>query len=146
MSIDTTPPGGGSSPPPPLNCPRCFPLGTPDTIWFCLQGMKRGDLWLPGDPNPPNGNIEMNITAPCNWQCDLGGCRFKYQVTRVVTIISAQILGGPIFFFAQIPNTCAFWAANTHNNPAISKRAAEIVIDRGDPSLTSKRAGHVRQR
>lgn len=83
--------------------------------------MKRGDLWLPGDPNPPNGNRPMKITARCNWQCDVAGCRFRYQVTRAATIISAQILGGPVFFFANIPNTCAIWAANTHNNPAISK-------------------------
>ncbi len=121
MSIDTTPPGGGPSPPPPINCVGCFPDGTPDTIWFSLQGMQRGDLWLPGDPNPPNGNVAMRINAPCNWTCDVGGCRFTYQVTRATTKFTAQILGGPIFFFAQIGNTCAFWAVNTLNNPAVSK-------------------------
>jgi hypothetical protein len=83
--------------------------------------MKRGDLWMPGDPNPPNGNRAVHINARCNWTCVLAGCQYTYQVTRTTTRFSAKILGSPNFFFKQVPHTCAIWAANTLNNPVTSK-------------------------
>ena len=76
---------------------------------------------MPGDPDPPNGNVAAHITAPCNWQCNVAGCQFVYQVTPGITKFSAKIIGFPNFFFAQLGFQCGIWAANTLNNPVGKK-------------------------
>jgi len=118
MSIDTTPPGGGPSPPPPIVCTTCFPVTTPDTIHLCLQGIRKGALWVGGDPEPPNDTHPLSIIAACHWTSTVSGIIYTYRIVGGFSLFLAQTVGADWIFSQVVFGNCKYWASNLAQVPA----------------------------
>lgn len=113
MSIENLPPGGEPAPGP-FSCATCYPLtSTPDKLWLCFGGVKKGALWAGGDPEPPNGPYPLLLTADCLWSVTVDGFDFKWQMRRGNTIFLCKITGGANAFSKSVAGNCQINAANT---------------------------------
>lgn len=119
MSIYNYPPGGGPSPPPGPTCLKCYDAGcTPETVFFCLAGIKIGAAWAAPKPPPPNGIGTLGISINCKWDVVQDGWSYNYQILRRTTTFTCRIAAGDIAFQYSAAPTCQLWQSNTVVDPA----------------------------
>lgn len=107
---------------PPNVCPLCFDADkSPEIIFINVADIKIGDLWVPADPPPPNGNWAVHISAPCVWSETIGAFDFAlhYQVDR--TSLDIDVTGGAGCFLHLDLVPCTQWFQNEQLNPAVHK-------------------------
>ena len=125
MSIDTNPdigPPFGSGAPGPNQCPACYDPGeTPNCVWGCFAGIKIGALWVPADPDPPNGPFALFANAACSWITVAAGCDFLHRNLGPFTQTLVNVTGGVNVFFRQQLGICKLWSANAIAAPAGNK-------------------------
>ena len=89
------------------NCARCFDfLKAPQVMRMSVQGIEKGDDWMPFDPDPPNGTFELQNQGRCDWAifgADFGAsCTFTGAGTQMAVFVIP--VGGAFFF--QTANQC----------------------------------------
>lgn len=119
MSLYNAPPGEGGAPPPAFDCDLCFDVGeTPNVCYFCMAGVKIGDLWNPALPPPPNGVWAMTPQAECNWLHLVGTTAFLWRMLPPPMLVISTVLGQPNFFAHVGAIACSYWVPNVFAVPA----------------------------
>lgn len=121
MSIDTDPilnPVATPQLPPAI----CYPLDKcPKYLYLCLTGIKKGDLWGPGDPEPPNGIWRIEILKTEWWAWSYGPIQFQYLPTIGRSDVKVDIDPWTVIFIHETLDDCRKWFVNNLVNPAIEK-------------------------
>lgn len=104
------------------DCLTCYGAGaTPLHYYVMFVGIEKGDNWILGDGEPPNGlyDITQHPVNPCSWfLVVVGGVRVYYTTEPGQTILQL-IYRHPLFaFVSNNPVACSRWHANDLNNPA----------------------------
>jgi len=117
MGIPIIPPVFGD------DCLAVFPAGeTPQVVWSSFSEIKKGNLWAPGDPPPPNGIHELVQIGP-GQPCKYAKIDFPFFYQFSLTSIPIQqcaisFAGQPNPFFLTAPKPNAtYHFTNGNQNP-----------------------------
>ncbi len=107
---------------PPLHCDLCNDANkTPATLFLCFSNIQQGNNWIPADPPPPNGVVEVPLTALCRYDDTVGLYDYRYVMVAGKTLCFAQVTGAMnAFYFLLIP-TCQLSFDNQIINPVGNK-------------------------
>lgn len=106
---------------PPNVCPACFAAGqTPATLFLCLSGILRGDLWVPANGPAPNGIWQLTVSGPCAWTDAIPAIQISYVPSPAVTDLVVQSLPGGFMFLRFGAPTCQIWMPNDIVGPALA--------------------------
>lgn len=100
-----------------VNCPCCFDAGkTPLNMPISIGGMKRGDGWAPGLPQPPNGICGIPQVAACRWFGWCGVFLYNFWICNPGSGLLVLFMGAqPVFGWSSDAN-CDFAGANSIGN------------------------------
>lgn len=86
---------------------------------MCFSGIKRGNLWIPTDPPPPNGIFIVDIHASCHWTGADATWKYSYRIFGGNTLVNcADFLAVSAFKNTHI-GVCQLWHPNVQINPVI---------------------------
>ena len=98
----------------------CFDANeTPENIFVDVQGMKLGDLWAPGLPDPPNGLWTLPHFADCTWRLTKSPWRLIFVAKNGTALLFILHIVFPIeTSFDGTTVNCEAGFANTKLDPA----------------------------
>lgn len=104
------------------NCLACFPAGfTPATVYASIAGVMIGDLWIPGNPYPPNGMFELPQLNGCQWGDFFGPWTVVYNANGGAAWLESSWAGLPQGFDSGNKAPCTNAFTNIHQNKALTK-------------------------
>ena len=124
--------------PPPAGsfCPVCWgsgkPFGagpTPSKVTAIFSGIQKGDLWVAGDGEPPNGSFGLEQSLSCSFTFINNDVDILFDLSGPGTILTADNPNG-LSFDGAANDLCilAFIDTRSQTNTKFYGGQAEVVL------------------